>query len=414
MRRITTALLAAGVALAILPACGDRDETRDELLRHVRSSARLAMRFEYVDGRPANRFSGERAQRVAVRGIVEDDFRYKARVAYGRDDAFDEVVYDDLLAVRFIDPRKLGTFVNKEKVPEANLDTDVDDMNLVQALETRRWVVDPAGAPSRTAGSPATDKLGQDPVLDAITAMSYVERAIGEAQNVEKWNPDALNPTYSSSEDDFPKPESGSGVERFDLVRPPLPPPANFEGRSDSAVAATRHFRRMAVYVKDGTVIQVREAVNLRGRFLDDVAKWLRSFLAESDASEQELEEIDRQREEMRDASEAERDRLGLELLAGLSFGVQQIGEDPILVRTMSLDLRDVGGEVAVDLPAADEEQVKGELAILTFTDAGKEAREEESETGPTGAGETAVEPDQPDDADDADDAPPADGTDGD
>jgi len=394
MRRLALPL-AAAVALTLLVACGDRDETRDELRRHVRNTARLAMRFEYADDRPADPVTGDKARRLVVRGIVEDDFRYKARVAFDRTDAFDEVVYDDLLAVRFIDPRRLGTFVNKQKVPEANLETDIEGLNLVQALETRRWVVDPAGAPSRTSGSPTSEHLGKDPVLDAITIMNYVERAIQEAAGVQEWNPDAISPTYSTSEDTFPKPEDGSGVTRYDLVRPVLPPPANLEGRSDVAVPATRHFRRMAVYVKDGRVIQVREAINLRGRFLDDVVKYTRLFLIEGDAPEEFIDDLDKQREELREASDEEREQIGDALLAGLSIGVQQFGSEPILVRSMSLDLRDVGGKVAVDVPTGDK--VEGELAVLTFTDEGKEATEEEgSETAPSGAGQTEVEPAEP------------------
>src|SRR5438132_5800377 len=48
-----------------------------------------------------------------VRGLVEDDFRYKARVAQDGKPVLDEVVSDDALAVRFLDPAAMGRFLRK-------------------------------------------------------------------------------------------------------------------------------------------------------------------------------------------------------------------------------------------------------------------------------------------------------------
>jgi hypothetical protein len=383
VRRIVGPLLAVILA-ATLGACGDREDARDEVLEAVRRTERLSYRYAYEEKRPATQFPNpSQASSVTVQGLVEDHFRFKAQVAFNGAAGWEQVVSDDSLAIRFLEPARLSSLVNKEKVATADTKTDLQGASSLQVLQSRRWVLDEAAAPTITIGRSRESELGKDPVLDSITALSYVEEAIRQAQAVVKFNPDSVRPTYSASEDDFPKPEGGSGVTRYDLVRPKLPPPGQQTqgGVASSGTAQTRHFRRMAIYVKDGRIVQVREAINLRGKFLRDFTKYIRTFAKESGASDDVLAGME---ETIRTTPE---DELGDLLLQGLNAGLAQFGDDPVMRRTMRMQFDDLGAKLSVDLPTGDV--VKGGLGFLIVSESGKES--EEGETTETNTSTTTT-----------------------
>lgn len=385
MKRPVIVLLVALMG-ASLASCGSRDEVKDEVLDALRRTESLSYRFVYVDDRSPNLIPNAPPPLpdLEVQGLVEDDFRFKARVSLNRAVAFDEVVHDDLLAVRFLEPGRLAALVNKDKVDVENTKTELEGADSLTVLQSRRWVVDQSAAPIVTIGRVQEKALGQDPVLDAITALTYVEAAIDQALEVQKYNPDDLTPAYSRSEDDFPKPEDGSGVTRYDLRRPKLPPPGGAVfggGNSDVGRPTTRHFRRMAIYVKDGRVIQVREVIDVRGKFLEDVVKYAKTFAKVSGASEAEVQQFS---DAIDDTPEADRGNLVLE---GLSTALLAIGDEPILRRKMTLELRDLGKKIAVDLPTTDV--VNGGLGFLVASSKGKDKGEGETSSD-SGAGAPA------------------------
>ncbi len=382
MRRIGLALTLL-VLVGSLGACGKREEVRDELLSALRRTEQLPYRFNYVDDRTANVIPNgpPTLPDMKVDGLVEDDFRFKARVSLNNSTAFDEVVRDDLLAVRFLDPGRLGVLVNKEKVSEENSKTELDGLDSVTVLQSRRWVIDEAAAPIVTVGRVREETLGEDPVLDAITAFTYVEDAIRSAQEVQEYSPDDVTPAYSATEDTFPKPKDGSGVTRYDLRRPKLPPPGGDQATGDAGRPATRHFRRMAIYVKGGRVIQVREIVDVQGKFLKDVIKYAKTFAKASGATPEDIEQFS---SALDSVPEAERGSLVLE---GLSAALLAVGDQPILRRTMTLELSDLGEDIAVDLPTQDV--VKGGLGFLIVSSTGK-AEEEGQNSGDSGTGAPA------------------------
>lgn len=370
VRRIVSLSLLAAVATGGLAACGKKDNEREELLDAVRRTQRLSSQYIYSDERFDNPLANTNGGRLEVQGIREDDFRFKARVLFNDADGFDEVVADDLLAMRMLDPTRLTPLVNKERAASSDLSTEVAGVNSLQALESRRWVIDEAAAPSITSGARSEAELGRDPVLDALTALAYVERAIEQSFGVNKFDPDDLSPAFSRSEDTFPKPSQDSQIERYDLLRPFLPPPGTQSGSGDIALPQTQHFRRMAVYVKDDRVVQVRESVDLLGKKLDDFIKYYRTFLKENKVSGQIIqafEEFARRRPTVVEDEPA----YGRMLLYQLNLGLQGLGETPVLVRNMSIDLRQLGGAITVDLPQTDV--IKGNLDFLVVSDRGKE-----------------------------------------
>ena len=382
IRRLVT-LVVAPLLLLPLAACGEREELKDEVLAALQQTKRDSFRFQYEDSRPET-FSAisqtvNPAVKINVSGLVEDDFRFKARVDFDGEDGFDEVVSDDTLAMRFIDPGRLNPLINKELVAEENTPTDLGGAPSLTVLQSRRWVVDPTGAPAVAAGSTSVTNLGKDPVLDAVTVLSYVETAIAEAQAVERYDPEDIAPAYSSSEETFPKPEKGSGVVRYDLRRPKLPPPGQqIVNTQGSGRPQTNHFRRMAIYVKDGRIVQVREAIDVRGKFVRDLTKYMRTMFRESKASAQQLRGFD----EVLKVPERER---GVILLSILSAFLEATGEAPVLQRTMTVAFTDLGADVKVDLPTSDV--AKGSLGFLVVTEKGKGEQEGDSRTAGAGEG---------------------------
>lgn len=368
------ALVLALVVGLVLPGCGRRQTDRDELRAALRATERLPGRLVYTDGREG--------RSLGVQGIVEDDFRFKARVQVNGTDAYDEVVSDDALALRFLDVNQIGSLVDKDRsaAPDVDRSTEIAGADVLAVLQTRRWVLDPSGAPPLTGTSQQERDLGRDPVLDAVSALGYVERAMDEAAGVEQFDPDDLTPSYRRSEDPFPKPDQRSDVVRYDLVRPKLPPPGQTSGARQE-VPATKHFRKLAVYVKGGRVVQVQERVEITGRFIDEFIRYSRAALRESRVPAP-------VRQRFEEAVRLPRERFGTFALAGLNEGLRATGADPVLVRSMTLELRDLGQPVVVDLPEADV--VRGSLDLL-IPSAAAVAAADQQRRGPARSGDAGA-----------------------
>lgn len=362
MKRALVVVVAAALSL-VTPACKNKDDQSQVLRAAIARTQHLANQFLYTVTTPKS--SQE------VRGIVEDDFRFKARVSLDGAIAYDEVVRDDTLAVRFGNPTLVQSFIRTSEAADALGPTDFSGVTVSDALEAKRWVLDRRGAPAVASASAADTKLGSDSVLDALTVLDYVSRASGEAFAVTRFDPEDLNPTYRSSEDNFPKPQKGSGVERLDLAKRFLPPVSASGGRGESGYPRTLHFRRMAVYVKDGRIIDVREAIDLKGRTLDDFIKYYRAVLKESKQPKATTDAYERL---VRTSS---REKLGIDLLEFVNEGLRRSGLETIVVREMSVQLRELGSAQVIALP--DSGVVRGSLRALAMSRSATEADEKGS-----------------------------------
>jgi hypothetical protein len=351
MRRRLVACALAVTCAVVLPACANKDDQKKQLRTAVLGTQHLPNQFLYEVQTPDGT--------QTVQGIVEDDFRFKARVIDDDQPAFDEAVRDDGLAVRFNDDTKVNSFIRPSGHADALAPTDFNGVTVHDALESGHWVVDKQGAPVVAAAAAADAKLGQDPVVDALTALDYVQRAANDSAGVKLFDPEAVNPVYRADEDNFPKPQKGSGVLRYDLAKPVLPPVSQVGAGGEAAFPQTKHFRRMAVYVKDGRVIDVREEVNLKGRSLDDFIKYFRAALKESKASKSIVKNFERY------IKTTSRAKQSTGLLEFLNEGLKQQGLQPIAVRNMSLELRDLGHKQNVTMP--DTGVVYGTLKSLTI-----------------------------------------------
>ena len=375
MRRV---LRHVALGLALLPiatglaACSSEEEAIKEVQAAIEATRLQALRFRYTQSTPEE-------GAFQVQGLIEDDFRYKARLLRGQTPVFDEVVNDDAIAVRFVEPELLGAFIDESQRDLADLDTDLSGVTVVDALQAKRWVLDPVGAPSLTDASRATRNQGADPVFDALGVFAYVEQAMREAFEVHEWSKDDLNPAYRASEDVFPRPDEDSGIKRYDLRRPFLPPIGATSGAASDALPATKHFRKMAIYVKDGVIIRVMERVEVTGRAGDDFVGYLKDLLEEAGVPDDTIDEID---DELEGMSEVERSNA---LLGGLNVGLEATGNTPVAIRTMTLELLDIGAEnVEAELPT---DVIEGSLAILQNRGAKTEAS---NASGGTGTGSTS------------------------
>ena len=343
------------VATLGLSACNGATDAEKRLREAIRNTEKLSNTFLYAE--TVHDKAGD--HETDVRGLVEDDFRYKARVAEDGKPVLDEVVSDDALAVRFLDPAQMSRFLRKPvkanqggtgvggngngqgvatPEPAGNQGgATPGEPSAAELLGTRRWVLDPAGAPSTNAVANTDQTLGDDPIADARDVFAYVERAINEAVRVVEFNPESLE--YRKDEDPFPTPAPHSGVVRYDFERPNLPKASQTGGGANQVTPDTRHFRKMSVYVKDKRVIKVMEKVDVESRLKDLAEIYDTKFPA--------------------DRSKAELAAIAVEALNVIRTGQ---GQDPIRMRDMEFSLKDLGTSVKVDMPT---DTTKGSLALL-------------------------------------------------
>lgn len=320
--RISMAVLVVVLAGG-LTACGERDRgVVEDLEAALARTERQSRSFLYSED------LGRR--NVAVRGAVEDDFRFDAAVQENNQRLLEQVVRDDAVAVRLFEPDAIGSFA-------ADLSSAPPDT--VEALKSQKWVVDPVAAPNLLIARNEQVVTGDDPVYDALTVFSYVRQVIRQ-QDVRKFDENSLD--YRPKEDPFPKPKESSDVDRYDFVPGRLPRSTDVAAGANQAVPAMQHFRKMAVYVRKGVVIRVLEDIDVVGR-LDDL-----------------------RRNYDLDIDDADADLAVSVAIDGINKVRQGQGLDLIRVRTMSYSLSEIGGDVEVALPQ--EDVVGGDLSFLRAT----------------------------------------------
>jgi len=319
------------VVLAILLAswsCGEGvDAVKTEVRAALARTKRLARSFAYAERTPA--------REVIVRGIVADDYRYKAQLSVAGRPAEEEIAIDDALAARILDREQAGQAL-AVRTPGAAPSPTGD--RTLEALLARRWVVDPFGAPELVAARAGQERrVGDDPILDGLTVLSYIGRALDEAPLAVRFNKEAIQ--YQTDEDVFPAPKEGSGVLRYDITQPPLPRPTRSGAGAAQNTPQTSHFRRMAIYVKDGLVVDVREAIAPVRRQIQHLVEFYDIKVSTDDVAQ-----------------------AGAEAIAALNRLRAGAGEQQIRMRTMSVELFDLGRSRTIALPSG---AIKGNLDIL-------------------------------------------------
>ena len=329
-RRLAGSLLCATVLAGLLAGCGGRDDDDIQAVRDAMArTGRLAKRIVYTED------AGDRS--VQVQGIVEDDLRYKARLVLDGTPAYDEVVRDDSIAARMADPAAFDLFARPTSGRETTVQDDLDAV--VSALLSRHWVVDPAGAPNLLAVANLDRTIGDDPIYDSLNVFRYIEEIVFRQHFVVEF--DRFDYDYRPQEDPFPTPEDGSGVVRYDVRPLPLPKASDSAG-GNQVVPGIANFRKMAIFVKDGLVIRVLEDIDVVSR-LDEIERNYDIDLPDTMSVEEKV-------------------RVSIDAINAVRRGQ---GELAIRVRSMSIDLLDLGEDIAVELPTANV--VEGSLALLAY-----------------------------------------------
>jgi hypothetical protein len=324
LRRVGGAL-AAVVVLGVAPACADREDPRDVVRDALRATDRLSYRYVYEE-----RAEGEK---IRVDGLVEDDFRYQARLFVDDRATYDEVVSDDSVAARLLDRARLPQLVR----PDAAT-TSEEQRVAATALQQQRWVRDRSGAPFLVPTGREERKVGEDPVIDSLTLFRYVELAMGEAAGVYFFNEESIE--YKPKEDPFPRPKRRSGVKRYDFERGALPraEDARASGQNQRVPGASQ-FRKMAIYIKDGRVIEIREAFDI-ATLLDDIIDLYEIKFPKGTTTAQAIDSVVKAMNQVRRGQ----------------------GLDPIRPRTMVYKLSQLGRKQEVQFPT---DVVDGSLSIL-------------------------------------------------
>jgi hypothetical protein len=337
-RRVVAVVVALGLAVSG-PACAKKDAQKLKLLRLVQATGHSSGVYRYVDTTPQSILGS--ASIVQVRGLIEDDFRYKARLTVDGADVLDEVVNDDALAVRFLDPAQIPKFTSGSA-----------NSQVLAALAARYWVADDTGAPSLGDAAVSDRLIGLDPIVDSLTVIDYVNDAVSAAPGVHKWNPEGLD--YRPLEDPFPRPEKGSGVTRWDLDPPPLPrADAAQTASGNAAIARAPVFRQMAIYEKNGHIVQIREQLAAKFELLTKLRNYIQAYM-KANADKKTQDSVRRQIEAVQD------DPAKLESL--LNIAVNQLlvraGDDPIRFHSMVWEFSPQRNGVHADLPTGNDVKV--------------------------------------------------------
>lgn len=233
-------------ALTVLSACSGRAvQDKEKLLKFLAATEAEPHAFTYTDKTASHL--------VIVKGEVQDDLRSKATLRIDGSEALDEVILDDALVVRAIDPSKLSQL-------ESSSASAAPDPGTQAALMNGQWVVDYRGAPPLLAQNnrDGSMNVGINYILDSRYIFQYIRRALNEGAAVRLFNPDEV--TYIASEDPFEQPPEGGEVLRYDVAAPPLP--RRGQRGTSAALPGIAHFRKLSFYVSNGKVVKVLEQID--------------------------------------------------------------------------------------------------------------------------------------------------------
>ena len=206
---------------------------------------------------------------------------------------------------------------------------------------------------------------GKDPIFDALDHARLPRVHGAPSERGERFDEFDLDDT-SRPRIPFPTPEEGVGVDRYDMRPPRLPKASDACGGGSSRYRAIGHFRKVAIYVKDGIVIRVLEDIDVVSRLDEIQGNYDIEFPPDVTAG----------------GGGRRLDRRDQRRAAG--SGRLRRYES----RVMSITYRDEDG--SVELPSKDV--VPGDLSILESrgVDGGGDGEEEEVGDAPKTAGETS------------------------
>ena len=330
-------LLPVLVPMLLLAGCTKVDQSKAIVLSAIERTEQLARQFTYTDSAGGHT--------TVVKGDVQDDFRYSLAATVDGRAAASEVVDDDARAMQVTDKSllpKLASAAASAPVTVVSGQVTSTPAAVPAALSSGQWVVDQAGAVGLAATSSLDQPVGTNPLFDALTALEYVKTAVSAGADVTKFNPESE--TYRPKLDPFPHP-SGDTL-RYDVVPPILQPKSTGAGgQLQLSLPDNTFFRLMAIYVRDGMVVDVREKIDIVTR-LEDVQSNLEARIGDF----------------VNVPSSATLQQQAGALLYTLNRQLPRIGRPPIRLRDMELDFTSLGSAQPVSLP---QNATTGSLAAV-------------------------------------------------
>jgi len=286
-----TAGLVAGCLLTTgLAGCGEQDDTTRALVLEALSKAITSPHtFVHVDQ--------DLNHKTTVSAEIADSLRYKLLLNIDGRPIWQKVVRDDAVADLFLDPKEDTTYAGAGSSPAVNVVTDyqaiagflpkdipppaLDKLPRTQplqpslallALQQGKWVIDPTGAPVLPNVGTAEEQLATSPFLRPLLMLAAVRAEVDrlDPQAIVKYSKDDLSPMFKPKDDPFPQPDEG--IDRYDVAQADLPQVTATSRDSRPDPPGIESLRKLAIYLKDGKVVQIRENFDVLDR-LEDLAR---------------------------------------------------------------------------------------------------------------------------------------------
>lgn len=288
LRRTAMGLVLAAVSGG-LSGCKQDDTVQRLVLDAFDRSIAAPRSFLFVDQ--------DLTHKTAVSGAIADSQRYKLLLTVDGKSTWQKVVRDDSVADLFLDPSKVATYAGSGSSPAVDVVTDYQSLQsllpkdvppppfgmlpktevlkpslALAALQQGKWVLDRSGAPTLPTVGTSTEALATTPFLRPLLMLDAIRDEIAKApaQVIKRYTKDDLSPTFKPKDDPFPKP--GPGEERYDVRQGDLPQLTATSKGSKPDPPPDFSLRKLAVYVRDGKVVAVRENFDLLDR-LQDLAR---------------------------------------------------------------------------------------------------------------------------------------------
>ena len=288
--RPTALALALATATTALSACGsENDVDQRALLAALDRAIATPRTFVHID-------QGLNTKTV-VSGEVSDSLRYRLLLTVDGKPTWQQVVKDDAVANLFLDRNKVATYAGAGSSPAVQVVSDyqviapflpkevpppaygqlpktqpVEPSLALAALQQGKWVVDPDGAPVLPTVGTSAEQLATTPFLRPLLMLSAVRAEVDQTnfQFIKKYSKDDLSPLFKPEDDPFPKPQDGEV--RYDVGQPPLPAVTATSQDSRPEPPEDVSLRKLAIYLRDGKVVAVRENFDILDR-LEDLAR---------------------------------------------------------------------------------------------------------------------------------------------
>ena len=239
--------------------------------------------------------------RTTVSGEIADSLRYRLLLNVDGRGVWQQVVRDDAVANLFVDKAAVMTYAGAGSSPAVDVVSDYQELLrtlpeaarkqvppppldqlprtkslqpslALLALQKGIWVLDKTGAPVLPHVGTSADKLATSPFLRPLLMLEAVKEDVAriEPRDIKKWTPDDLSPTFKPKDDPFPKPKAGE--ERYDIKQADLPQIQATSKESRPNPPGDESLRKLAIYLKDGKVVSIRENYDVLDR-LQDLAR---------------------------------------------------------------------------------------------------------------------------------------------